>query len=66
MNDNAEQTIHTWLDQMNVMRDAGMLDAPDAATVDDLNSAAFALMHIVGRMSRRAREVAPIAAGQVR
>jgi hypothetical protein len=56
MNDNTEQTIHTWLDQMNGMRDARLLDNPDAATVADLNSAAFAFMEIVGQMSRRARE----------
>ena len=57
MNDNTKPTIHTWLDQMNGMRDAGALDAPDDATVADLNDAAFALMNIVGQMSRRAREV---------
>lgn len=58
MNDNTQPTLAAWLDQINGMRDAGMLDDPDPATVHDLNEAAFALMDIVARMSKRARETA--------
>lgn len=58
MNDNTQPTLAAWLDQINGMRDAGMLDDPDHETVRDLNEAAFALMHIVARMSKRARETA--------